>query len=222
MKSLQIPKEWTFKNKDIASGFDNHVREQLPWYDMATDMVAHIARAYLPNDGVIYDIGASTGNIGVALASTLTARNARLIGVEESEEMAALYKAPGELILSSATQVDYEKFDVAIAFLLFMFLSHSERSILAGKLLRSIKPGGCIIVFDKVTVGGYLGTVMHRLTMANKLNAGVSPKDVLDKELSLNGVQRPLEDKTINNLFPIPVEVFRFGEFCGWVMEHGA
>lgn len=219
---MKIPSDWTFKNKEVADGFNNHVREQLPWYDMATNMVAHIARAYLPNNGVIYDIGASTGNIGNSLSETIKARKARMIGIEESEEMAQIYKAPGELIISSAITVDYEKFDVAIAFLLFMFLSHAERAILAGKLMRSIKPGGCIIIFDKVSVGGYLGTVMHRLTMANKLNAGVSPVEVLEKELSLSGIQRPLEDKAINGLFATPSEVFRFGEFCGWVVEYGS
>ena len=30
---MDIPREWTFENTKVASGFDRHVREQLPWYD---------------------------------------------------------------------------------------------------------------------------------------------------------------------------------------------
>ena len=30
---MKVPKIWTFENKEVANDFDNHVREQLPWYD---------------------------------------------------------------------------------------------------------------------------------------------------------------------------------------------
>ena len=43
-----IPREWTFESAAIASGFNAHVREQLPWYDMVTGAITHIARHYIP------------------------------------------------------------------------------------------------------------------------------------------------------------------------------
>ncbi len=36
-----IPKEWTFHSDTVADKFDRHVREQLSWYDLATQAVAH-------------------------------------------------------------------------------------------------------------------------------------------------------------------------------------
>ena len=62
--------DWTFQG--FAPEFDAHVREQLPWYGMATESVALIARHYIPRRGLVYDLGASTGNVGRALSSTLT------------------------------------------------------------------------------------------------------------------------------------------------------
>lgn len=44
---MKIPREWTFENTSVASAFDKHVREQLPWYDMVTGALAHIARHYI-------------------------------------------------------------------------------------------------------------------------------------------------------------------------------
>ena len=63
---MQIPSEgsWSFDADGIADAFDDHVREQLPWYDLATDALIHIARHYIPEGGIVYDIGASTGNMG--------------------------------------------------------------------------------------------------------------------------------------------------------------
>ena len=61
--------DWTFQG--FAPEFDAHVREQLPWYGMATESVALIARHYIPRRGLIYDLGASTGNVGRALSPTL-------------------------------------------------------------------------------------------------------------------------------------------------------
>ena len=61
---MQIPDSWTFKTDEVAQGFDSHVREQLPWYDALTQLVAMIARHYLPVGATAYDIGASTGNMG--------------------------------------------------------------------------------------------------------------------------------------------------------------
>ena len=64
--------DWTFQG--FAPEFDAHVREQLPWYGMATESVALIARHYIPAGGVkVYDLGcSSTGNVGRVLAPTLT------------------------------------------------------------------------------------------------------------------------------------------------------
>ena len=78
---MKIPSNWTFENKEVAENFNNHVREQLPWYDLATQAVIHLARHYIPNNGLVYDLGASTGNIGNAIKDILTTRNAEFIAL---------------------------------------------------------------------------------------------------------------------------------------------
>ena len=73
---MKVPQDWTFKSVEVASGFDNHVREQLPWYELMAGATAHFVRHYLPHSGTVLDIGCSTGNLGVLLQQTLTARAA--------------------------------------------------------------------------------------------------------------------------------------------------
>jgi len=217
---MRIPGDWTFKDAQVATGFDAHVREQLPWYDLATGAVAHIARHYIPRGGLVYDIGASTGNIGRALHETLASRQAEFIAIEQSADMAKLYEGPGTLVETDALTYEFKPFDVGILFLVLMFFPAGTRQGFIKRLSRLIKPGGAMIVFDKADTGsGYLSTILHRLTMAGKLAQGAKPDDILAKELSLIGVQRPLPRGFVDWAAPSSVEVFRFGEFAGWVIE---
>jgi tRNA (cmo5U34)-methyltransferase len=214
---MDIPTNWTFKNASVANGFDDHVREQLPWYELATDCVTHIVRHYLPDGGMMYDIGASTGNIGRAVAPVLTDRKAKLVAIEESPEMAAKYNAPGTVECIDAYQMAYQPFDVAVCFLVLMFLPVDKRKVLLDNLRRSLRKGGAIIVFDKVMPScGYFGTVMRRLTMSWKLNNGAKPEDIISKELSLSGVQRPINPSILGE---DAQQFFAFGEFAGYIIE---
>lgn len=216
---FDIPSNWTFEDLGVAAGFERHVREQLPWYELATGAVAHVARHYIPSGGLVYDLGAATGNIGRALAPTLLARQADLIAVEPSPEMAAQYcgPQPERLLVERAERIRFEPFDVAVAFLTLMVVAPAERAALLTRLRAMMRPGGTLIVFDKCEAEcGYPGTVLWRLALADKLASGVDPAEIVAKELSLSGVQRPLP----RALLPAnAIEFFRFGEFAGWLIE---
>ena len=214
---MNIPRDWTFKNIEVADGFDRHVREQLPWYDLTTGVVAHFARHYIPHQGLVYDIGASTGNVGRAIADTLKSRSAHLVGIESAHEMANHYAAPGELVIGDAVSFDYKPFDLTICFLVLMFLSPERRSELLRHLIAQAKPGAAILIFDKSQpVAGYPSVIMQRLALAGKVSAGVKADEVIAKELSLAGAQRPLHDCELPRN---AIEIFRFGDFAGWVIE---
>lgn len=216
---MQMPDEgrWTFQSRDVASGFDNHVREQLPWYDLATSAVEHIARHYIPERGLVYDIGASTGNIGRAIAPILEARSARLIAVEKAPEMAEKYQAPGEIVIRDATSIDFEPFDFGVLFLSTIFMPPHVRGQFLSRFVDALRPGGAVVMVERMQAGsGYTSTIMARLTLANKLRAGATPEDVVAKELSLSGVQRPLAAAELPDG---AIEFFRVGDFAGWIVE---
>lgn len=217
---LAIPCNWTFLEGTVAAGFERHVREQLPWYDLATGAVAHVGRHYIPtSSGLVYDIGASTGNIGRALEATIDSRGASLIAIEASAEMAARYTGPqrGNLVIADARTIDFQPFDLAVLFLTLMFLPVSDQKRLVDRLRRARKPGGAIIVFDKTEAArGYAATVIWRLALAGKVASGVAAEDIIAKELSLGGIQRPIDPGAVFDLEGL--EFFRFGEFAGYLL----
>jgi tRNA (cmo5U34)-methyltransferase len=86
-------------------------------------------------------------------------------------------------------------------------------------MANSLRPGGALLIFDKVAARpGYLGSVVYRLTLAAKYEAGALPDEIIQKELSLAGVQRPMGEEELVGFTPI----FRFGDFAGWLFERGA
>ena len=209
-----MSKDWTFSG--FAGQFDGHVRQHLSWYDLATRAVATIARHYIPTGGLVYDLGAGNGNVARALADILEGRKARLVAIEPEPGFVRAYRGPGRVVQADATAYPYKPFDVAIAFLAWMFLPVAARGELLAALRRNMRPGGAIIVVDKcVLPAGYPATVAARLTAWLKLDAGETPENIARKDLALTGVQRPVN---IEELSPC-VELFRFGEFAGWLLE---
>ena len=219
-------KSWTFESKEIAETFDSHVREQLPWYDLVTDAVVYIARNYLPEGCVITEVGASTGNMTKALLPIFDEREGTSYqAIEVSPMMCDVFTQnidhPSvELFDDDIMAVDLDNFDTAhvtILFLTLMFIPVEERKRVMDGLRKNTHKGGCIIVVDKVLDhGGYFATVLKRLGMHFKLKQGAKPADVLIKEMSLAGVQVPIDPAVLGKDAKM---FFRMGEFAGWVIE---
>ena len=191
-----------------------------------TGAVAHFARAYIPQGGVVIDVGASTGNIGRALAATLEQRKAYLVAIDNSPAMAKIYDGPGVFQIADAVTFDFTGFrsngarpDLIVCFLSLMFVAVADRARLIEKMKDALDPGGALIIVDKmVPRPGYVGTVAYRLTLAAKHEAGASAEEIIAKELSISGVQRPMSESEL----PGFVEFFRFGDFAGFVWEKSA
>lgn len=213
-------RDWTFNDGHLASHFGEHVREQLPWYDIATQAVACVARQYVSRGGIVYDLGAATGNVGNSIHELLTQRGAQLRAVEPSHEMAQQYAGPGVVIRSALEDVEPEPFDLAIAFLTFMFVRPSIVWSEIDRWLSYANPAGALLLVERTTpAAGYPSLVLSRLTLDAKQRSGVSPAQILEKELSLSGIQRPLNSQGF--LQRGAVEFFRFADFGGYIIEAG-
>lgn len=215
-------KSWTFETLEIANTFDNHVREQLPWYDMVTESVAYIIKNYLSENDTVVDIGASTGNMIEKILSLVQERSCYITAIEKSESMFDKLKNKYanesciELVDSDVMDIELPKAKVYILFLTLMFIPIYQRQKLMQRIKDKCEEGGVIIIVDKVCDHlGYFSTVLKRLTMHFKLLQGAKPEDVLTKEMSLAGVQIPIDISLLGNA----KEFFRMGEFAGWVIE---
>jgi hypothetical protein len=62
--------------------------------------------------------------------------------------------------------------------------------------------------------------IMNRFNMLLKLENGVESKEILNKELSLSGIQVPLQYNELPKCKKgnAPMEFFRVGDFRGYVL----
>jgi tRNA (cmo5U34)-methyltransferase len=212
-------KEWTFN--EIEGGFDNHVRGQLPWYDLVSDAIQHMAKNFITSHSQVYDIGSSTGNMVAKLNRLVKERDADITAIECNHEMCVQleerFNQPNNTHISlyegDALDFCYEPFNLAILNLTLMFVDHEERDYLIKRLIQQCKPNGAIIIVDKFEPqDGFYSTIFNRLLWSFKQENN-SLDDIIKKELSLQGIQIPMKRKQLACFR----EWFRFGDFSGYI-----
>lgn len=158
------------------------------------------------------------GNVGRALDETLTARKASLVAIEESAEMGEKWWGPGHLAITPAQDYDWQPYDFGVAMLCLMFLRPDDLEPLLDQLVGKLRPGGALVLVERMLPpAGYLSIVSSRLTLEAKRLAGATGDEIVTKELSLAGAQRPLDRRLLEAYGA--VEWFRYGDFAGWVIE---
>ncbi len=205
--------DWMFA--PIASEFRSHVREQLPWYEVATSLTCDLATHFITRSSAVYDLGAADGNIGRSLSQVLKQRECDFIPIEADPTMAETYTGPGTVVVRDAADVEYLPFSVTISFLTLMFLAPPDRKRLLARIIKSCEPGGAIILVERMLpMGGEAGLAFTRSVLIEKLRNGADPAAVATKEVSLAGVQRPL---SLDELPSGSIPFFRAYDFVGWL-----
>jgi tRNA (cmo5U34)-methyltransferase len=145
----------------VADVFDDMLERSVPFYGEVQRMVVELADSFLGDEGTFYDIGCSTGNTIYELARFMgTERPVRFVGLEPSEAMrdkmreklSALPGPPRFEILPHSIE-DMERLpDARVITLLYtlQFVRPMQRLKVLQMCHRSLQPGGCLILAEKV------------------------------------------------------------------------
>ncbi|MDR3632347.1 MAG: carboxy-S-adenosyl-L-methionine synthase CmoA [Isosphaeraceae bacterium] len=188
--------------KDVADVFDDMIQRSVPFYDEIQFMIAEMAAAFAADDTVIYDLGCSTGVTVLNLARRLQNRAARLVGVDSSEHMLdiARRRLSNEGLAERVTWL-LSDLNSAIAFmpanvfvmnLTLQFIRPIYREDLVANVFRSLAPGGCLILVEKVLSDQCnLARLYIDLYHSFKLRNGYSQIECYQKRHSLENVLVP-------------------------------
>jgi tRNA (cmo5U34)-methyltransferase len=216
---MKIPENWDFNNKETVSCIDEHIPSELPWYPLALNMACFLARCYLGNGSSIIDLGCSTGAVTRHLSETINDRKVSCLSIDSSENMVSEFSGLG--IVKCGDMRNHEsipEFDVAILMLSLMFTRADGRSDYLHNLEMKCRPGGAIIIVDKILIEpAYLNKNLGKLTSKLKFESGVNEADILKKDLSLCGIQRPTRQEDF--FFNGYEKWFQAGEFAGYIKE---
>ena len=208
-----------FEFSKIAEKFDEHLSGQLYWHsNFVNHFLPEVASIFMAEKTNCYDFGASTGNVELALSSMINSRSINFIPVEKCKEMAERYKGESTVVIGDFLTVFMNDFSFATCILSLCFVHPSKREDFIDSLKSSCMVGGAFVILEKMkSKAGYLGTALNRVTWRNKIQNGECIEMVVNKELSLSGVQYPLSEKEVEGMELI----WAYGDFRAyiWIKE---
>ena len=212
---IEYKGDFDFKNSEVAKNFTAHIKEQLPWVDLARRYCRFLVQSIAPKNALIYDIGSANGENYRAFEDIIKQRKINYIELEPSQQMIDLNMNDTQKICIEAERYKFEKFDIAICFLTFCFIAPKYRKKLIKTLKKKVKEGGAIILLEKFNNNGnYRQVISTRFNMSEKILQGAEIEDVLKKDLALNGIQIPLAHR----LLPKEAKCFfKISDFEGWI-----
>ncbi len=188
----------TWRFAQAAQNFDEHIAQSVPYCHEQRAYIASLARFFLHEGALAYELGVSTGRTAQAVLSRVQGRTLRYVGIDLEPEMVAQarsnlaeekrFSAVAGDVLSFA----YEPSALVISYYTLQFLPPAQRPGLLHRLYESLEPGGALVLYEKTLgndsrVQDAFAQVYHEFKAAQ----GLSPEAILNKEHALQGVARP-------------------------------
>lgn len=192
---------WEF-TPAVAEVFDEHVRASVPHYDIIQAIVADLSDWLLPDNGLIADLGASTGTTVANLIARHPERHLRAALYDESSPMLA--KAVDRLtqpvalgdvkIHTQRIQAPLKHLNADLTTCLFtlQFLPYGERQHVLEQAWERSAPTGALIIAEKVRpVDARWAEIAHAVSHDWKAEHGIDAAAIRAKERALRGVLMP-------------------------------
>ena len=202
--------EFTF-DENVAQVFDDMISRSVPLYDDVQRVLPVLANLLDHPVIRVVDLGCSTGTSLVQLAQALPHRQLELIGVDNSQAM--LDKCAEKLSgLDMQAQVelvradirDYELRDASIVLMNYtlQFVDLPSRSQLLSRICQSIRPGGFMLVSEKVSHHQVaVDDALVELYFEFKRRNGYSELEIARKREALENVLVPVTVDENRRLF---------------------
>jgi tRNA (cmo5U34)-methyltransferase len=143
----------------VASVFDDMLDRSVPFYSEMQRMITEMARDFVTDGTNIYDLGCSTGNSLLNLA-TVVGPNVKFIGLDYSAEMLKRcqeklsehqFRHEHELICADLNQgVNIQNASMVLMVLTLQFVRPLYRDNLVKTILQGLNENGCLILVEKV------------------------------------------------------------------------
>ncbi|MFJ8531418.1 methyltransferase domain-containing protein [Bacillus sp. NPDC094106] len=223
MKAIET---WSF-NEETTKIFDTHVRQSVPSYEMMQELICGIAQFFIEENGVVVDVGCSTGETIKRLKEVIP-KTFSAFGLDTSEPM--IKKAKEKLsnaedvffLNADISEVALPKADVIISCLTNPFVSMNKRKKHIESLIRLLKKGGALILVEKAYAKHSIHQdIFTQLHHDFKEEQGFSKTEIRDKDKSLRGIFR-INNADENKLFleskgMVVDEFFKCLNFVGYL-----
>ncbi|PAF41913.1 carboxy-S-adenosyl-L-methionine synthase CmoA [Helicobacter sp. 11S02596-1] len=203
-----LQKQFEF-DAGVASVFDDMAMRSIPYYTESLKLCADFVLQAIIRDTCVYDLGCSTGNFLLELASRLNgaqnsepnnnANGVRLIGIDSSKAMieraslkANTYGKNIDFICDDFLSLNIQNASAVIANYTMQFVRPMQRSALVEKIFAGLCDGGVFVMSEKMaSCDKVLDKQMIARYYLYKKEQGYSQNEITTKREALENVLIP-------------------------------
>ena len=196
-----------------VENFDDHINKSIPNYRNLIDDVQSLSQYFIEPKTNIVDIGCSTGIFINRLAQKFTSElpedtKTRFIGIEKennlSDNFEEMMKDNSCLELYVCDVLDhieqtnvFENMSLCTSIFTLQFLPRVDRRSVIEIIFDALNPGGAFIFSEKIYAATSKIQDMMTFIYYDFKRRQFSEKDILEKEISLREIMRPVSQKDI-------------------------
>ena len=198
--TLTEPGLFAFDDR-VARVFPDMIKRSVPGYATVVAMTGVMAARYAQADSRLYDLGCSLGASTLAMRQQTLPPGCRIIGVDNSAPMLErcrsiietdTHETPVELNCADLAEVAVQDASVVVLNWTLQFLERSRRSELIAGIYRGLRPGGILVLSEKVTFEDpHLDALNIDLHHQFKRANGYSELEIANKRSALENVLVP-------------------------------
>lgn len=212
MTASSIPRDALFANpldklasfsfdEKVVQVFPDMIKRSVPGYSQILGMAGVIARRYVPENGRVYDLGASLGAATFSVAEQLSElEQVELITVDNSPAMTerctqllaeTLPNRSVTTLCADIRTLDYQPCDLILLNFTLQFLPPEDRQPLIKRLFQALRPGGALILSEKIHfTDPRQAQLLYELHHDFKRANGYSDMEISQKRTALEDVLR--------------------------------
>jgi tRNA (cmo5U34)-methyltransferase len=190
-------KDFTF-DAQVVEVFPDMISRSVPGYNTIIDTIGHLSQRFVQKNTTVYDLGCSLGAATLSMRKSITAPECKIIAVDNSSAMverctmhinAFKGNTPVDVIEGDIQNTDISNASMVVLNFTLQFIDKAERQSLINKIYNGLKPGGLLVISEKISHGDsvideHLIDLHHNFKRAN----GYSELEVAQKRTALENV----------------------------------
>jgi len=192
-------KDFAF-DAQVVEVFPDMISRSVPGYNTIIDTIGRLSQRFVQKKTSVYDLGCSLGAATLAIRKGITAKNCKIISVDNSPAMIERCKmhinafkgdTPVDVIEGNIQDIRIQNASMVVLNFTLQFIDKTERQALINNIASGINTGGILVISEKIShdnsvIDEHLIGLHHDFKRAN----GYSELEVAQKRTALENVMR--------------------------------